>query len=110
MAALVESGRRFDLVIIDPPAFAKKSTEVKAAYTAYARLMRLGLKVLAPGGDLVFASCSSRVLAADFADRMMHAAANAGRPLQDLEVTGHGIDHPIDFPEGAYLKCLFARA
>ncbi len=110
MVELETSGRRFDLVIIDPPAFAKKSAEVKTAYTAYARLMRLGLKLLVPGGDLVFASCSSRVPSGEFRERMLQVAAQAGRPLQDLEVTTHGIDHPIDFPEGAYLKCLFAQA
>lgn len=110
LAALAEQGRRFDLVVIDPPAFAKREAEIPAASKSYARLLRLGLQVLAPDSDLVFASCSSRISAELFEARMTEVAAQAGRPFQDLEVTGHAPDHPIGFAEGAYLKCLFARA
>lgn len=104
------AGRRFDLVIIDPPAFAKQQSEVERALAAYAQLTRLGLGVLQSGGTLVLASCSSRVSTADFVATTTAAAADRGRPLRLFAQTAHAIDHPIGFPEGAYLKCLFATA
>ncbi len=102
------NGRRFDLVIVDPPAMAKQAEEVSRALQAYVRLARLSLDVMAPGGTLVMASCSSRVSAPDFYAAIHQAAARAGRPIVEIERTGHPVDHPVRFPEGAYLKCLFA--
>jgi 23S rRNA (cytosine1962-C5)-methyltransferase len=110
LAELRQSGRRFDLVIVDPPAFAKQESEVDGALRAYARLTGLTLGVLAPGGTLVMASCSSRVSAPAFFKAVNQAAAEAGRPLREIDRTGHPIDHPVRFPEGAYLKCLYAMA
>lgn len=78
--------------------------------TAYGRLARLGLRLLQPEGILVMASCSSRVSADQFFELVHKTAVAVGRPLQEIERTGHALDHPITFPEGAYLKCLFARA
>jgi 23S rRNA (cytosine1962-C5)-methyltransferase len=105
-----QNNRRFDLVIIDPPAFAQKQTQVAQALSAYRRLTQLGLAVLQPEGILVQASCSSRVAAETFFDTVNRAAGQAGRPLREIERTGHALDHPIIFKEGAYLKCLFAVA
>ena len=110
LADLRRGGRTFDLLIVDPPAFAKRQGEVSAALNAYERLTALALGVLRPGWTLVMASCSSRVPAAAFFDAVNAAAQRAGRPLRESERTGHPIDHPVLFPEGAYLKCLFARA
>jgi 23S rRNA (cytosine1962-C5)-methyltransferase len=110
LAALAEEGRTYDLVVIDPPSFARNQSEVAGALAAYRRLARAGLAVLAPGGDLVIASCSSRVPASLFFDTIHQAAREAGRPLHELNHTYHPLDHPITFPEGAYLKCLYARA
>ena len=76
---------------------------------AYSRLAVLALDVLEPGGILVMASCSSRVSAKSFFAAVNRAASGAGRPLDEIDRTGHAIDHPVLFPEGAYLKCLFAR-
>ncbi len=104
------SGRHFDLVIVDPPAFASKRAQVPQALAAYERLTRLSLAVMRPGGTLVQASCSSRVDAEIFFETVNRAAARIGRPLREIERTGHGLDHPITFKEGAYLKCLFAIA
>ncbi len=108
--ALQRQGRRFDLVIVDPPAFAKAAGEAATALTGYRRLTELALGVTAPGGLLVQASCSSRVPAPVFFDAVRGAAARAGRPLRELTRTGHALDHPVRFPEGTYLKCLFAEA
>ena len=110
MKQLIANGRRFEMVIIDPPAFAKQQDEVERALSAYGRLVRLGLRLLKPKGILVMASCSSRVGTELFFKTVHDAAVGAGRPLQEIERTGHALDHPRTFPEGAYLKCLFAIA
>jgi 23S rRNA (cytosine1962-C5)-methyltransferase len=110
MAGLVADGHTFSMIIIDPPSFAKKQSEVARALGAYGRLVRLGLKLLEHGGTLVMASCSSHVDTATIFDLVQSTAREAGRPLQEIERTGHPLDHPIGFKEGAYLKCLFATA
>ena len=110
LANLRGRGERFDLVIVDPPALAKREDEVDGAIQAYARLTGLALGVLRPGGTLAMASCSSRVSAERFFATVNRAAQQAGRPLCEIDRTGHAIDHPVRFPEGAYLKCLFATA
>lgn len=110
LARTAAQGQEFDMVILDPPAFAQKKDQVNRALAAYRRLTIAGLSVLKKEGILVMASCSSRVTAEDFYKQIHAAAAESGRPLVELERTGHALDHPITFPEGAYLKCLFAKA
>ena len=110
LGTLADNNRQFDMVILDPPAFASRQEAVRQALGAYARLVGLGLRVLQPGGVLVAASCSSRVKADEFFATVREAARGAGRPLSEIERTGHALDHPITFPEAAYLKCLFAYA
>ena len=110
LSKMGKNKRSFDMVIIDPPSFAKNKTQIKRALSAYARLTGLGLGVLRPGGTLVQASCSSRVDAETFFKTIHHTAAKAGRPLREIKRTGHALDHPITFAESAYLKCLFAVA
>ncbi len=107
----LQNGRRkFDLVIIDPPSFARQQQDVPQALAAYRRLTRLGLGVLHPGGMLVIASCSSRVTAAQFFTLVLETAQAEKRPLQEIARTFQPLDHPVRFPQGAYLKCLFAQA
>lgn len=110
LSQLARQRRRFDLVILDPPSFARKQEEVTGAVAAYARLIRLGLGVLRAEGVLVTSSCSSRVTAEMFFAAVFAAAVAEKRPLRELERTFHPLDHPIRFPEGAYLKTLFAVA
>ena len=110
MAELLKQGRQYGLVIIDPPAFAVRRTQVKEALASYGRLAHLGVSLLAPGGDIVLASCSSPVSPEAFRQTMCDAAARAGRPLSQIFETGHALDHPLDFAESRYLKCLFAKA
>ncbi|MBN1399201.1 MAG: class I SAM-dependent methyltransferase [Anaerolineae bacterium] len=110
LAQMAQAGRSFDLVIVDPPAFAQRRSQVPQALSAYARLTQLSLAVLRPGGVLAQASCSSQVDAETLFSTVHRAAARAGRPLREIERTGHPLDHPIAFREGAYLKCLFAVA
>lgn len=107
---LAASGETFDMLVVDPPSFAKSAAEVDRALAAYGRLTSLALGVMGRGdGVFVMASCSSRVRPDDFFGTVTQAASIAGRPLLDLETTSHALDHPIGFPEGEYLKCLYAR-
>jgi 23S rRNA (cytosine1962-C5)-methyltransferase len=102
--------RQFDVVILDPPMFAQNQSQIETALNAYRQLAHLGLGALKRGGILVQASCSSRVSADDFFSAIHQAAQESGRPLKEIERTGHAPDHPITYKEGAYLKCLFAAA
>lgn len=104
------AGQTFDMVIVDPPSFAKSAAEVERALAAYARLTRLALAVLEPMGVLMMASCSSRVTPDDFFRTVLCVSGEMGRPLVEFRRTGHALDHPITFPEGAYLKALFASS
>jgi len=110
LAQMKAQNRQFDIVILDPPMFAQNQSQIETALHAYRRLTHLGLGVLKRGGILVQASCSSRVSADDFFNAIHQAAQEAGRPLKEIERTGHALDHPITYKEGAYLKCLFANA
>lgn len=110
LARLATEGREFDLVILDPPAFAQRHEHLDRALAAYRRLTISGLGVLKKAGVLVQASCSSRVTAEEFFNQVHLAAAEAGRRLVELSRTEHALDHPVTYPEGAYLKCLFAKA
>ena len=107
MSALARAGNTYDLVIIDPPSFAQKQSSVDGALRAYARLTHLALPLIRPGGTLVQASCSSRVSAESFFAAVLDAADVAGDQLVELGRTGHDLDHPVTFPEGAYLKAGF---
>jgi 23S rRNA (cytosine1962-C5)-methyltransferase len=109
LARMRDSGERFEMVILDPPSFANTRTEVDRAIQSYERIMRLGIALLAPAGILVAASCTSRIGPDQFLGTARSAAAAEARHLQILEQTGHALDHPIGFPEGAYLKCIVAR-
>ena len=101
-----DEGRTFDMVILDPPAFAKSQRAVEAAIDGYASLNRQALAILRPGGLLVTASCSARVTPNDFQGAIKEAAYNAGAELVLEEERYQPPDHPIrlQFPEGRYLK------
>lgn len=108
MRGLYAAGERFDLIVVDPPSFASKQADVDSAIAAYRKLTELAVTLTRPGGVLVQSSCSSRVPAATFFDEVVSAARRADRPLDEIERTGHAIDHPIGFAQGEYLKTLFA--
>jgi 23S rRNA (cytosine1962-C5)-methyltransferase len=110
LADLARDREAFDVVVIDPPSFAARRAQVEAALGSYARLAHLGLQVLEPGGRIVLASCSHAVDPAAFRETVIAAARRAGRPLRELAEFGQPLDHPTDFAEGRYLKCLFAVA
>lgn len=107
MEALHHAGEKFDLVIVDPPSFAKKASEITGALHSYNRLAQLAIPLVASGGTLILASCSSRISAEDFFTTTQQALLRSQRPHHELERSFHDVDHPIGFPEGAYLKCVY---
>jgi len=105
---LFKKHKYFDMVIIDPPTFAQSQSEVSSALAAYARLTKMALRVLRSQGIIVVACCSGHIKRDDFMKTIHNGAIVAKRPLKEIDRTEQPIDHPIKFPEGAYLKCLFA--
>ena len=103
-----EQRRTFDLIILDPPAFAKSQRAVEAALSGYASLNRQALGLLRPGGLLATASCSARVSPQAFYEAIKEAATKTGSDLSLVEERYQPPDHPIriQFPEGRYLKFL----
>jgi 23S rRNA (cytosine1962-C5)-methyltransferase len=110
MAALQEEGQRFDVVILDPPAFIQRRKDLKKGVAAYRRINEMGLRLLAPGGLLVAGSCSMHLSRAELLAAMQQAAVRAGCALRVVEQGGQGPDHPIHpaIPETEYLKAVFA--
>ncbi len=106
-----KDGRRWDLIVADPPSYAPSQKKLRAALDAYRALHRACLDRLAPGGLYLAASCSSHVDRAAFEKTLLWAAEKAGRVLQILERWGAPADHPrlAAFPEGDYLKVVLVR-
>ncbi len=108
LARAVRSGRRWDLVVVDPPSFAPSRAAVGRAVESYRRLNAAALRAVAPGGLLLTCSCSSHVGAEVFLRAIRSAASDAGVRVRIVEVRGAGPDHPVVpfFPEGRYLKAV----
>jgi 23S rRNA (cytosine1962-C5)-methyltransferase len=106
-----QEGRKFDLIILDPPAFAKSQKAVEGALSGYASLNRQALAVLKPGGILCTASCSARVSGDAFFEAIKEAGYNAGVDLTLVEERYQPPDHPmrLQFREGKYLKFFVLR-
>lgn len=106
---LVTSGKQYDIVVIDPPSFAKSKKEIPVASKKYRQLAQFGAKLTVKGGMLVLASCSSRITT----DSFFEINAKAIKDLQvkyDLTLkTTHDCDHPVTFKEGSYLKCGYYK-
>ena len=107
-ASLAGSGERFDIVVADPPPFARAKRDVPAALRGYRKLARLTAQVTAPGGFLFIASCSHNVGTTEFADAVRRGLTDAGRGGRILRQSGAGPDHPVhpSLPETGYLKTL----
>lgn len=106
---LIEQNELFDIVIIDPPSFAKQASEVASASNQYERLARLGRNLVTPNGTLILGSCSSRISLEAFEDIHRHAGINPMNDWKYLHFTLHDDDHPIGFAESNYLKTVFYR-
>lgn len=111
LRALKEEGRRFDTLILDPPAFIKRRRDEKEGTQAYTRLNRLALELSEPGSLLVTSSCSFHLCRDTFLRAVQNAGRRAGVSLQLLDVRQQGPDHPVHpaIPETAYLKTLYLR-
>ena len=102
------ANRRYDTIVLDPPAFAKTKRDLEKALRGYKELNLRAMKMLRPGGILVTCSCSFHVSAADFLKVVADAAQDAHKDLRVLESRGAARDHPIllNVPETSYLQCL----
>lgn len=110
MAAMAQAGEQFDVVVLDPPAFIARKKDQKKGIAAYRRINELGLRLLAPGGLLVSASCSMHLGRSDLIGAINQAAVRAHATLRIVEQGAQGPDHPIHpaIAETEYLKAVFA--
>jgi 23S rRNA (cytosine1962-C5)-methyltransferase len=108
---LIAEQARFDVVVLDPPAFAKRKKDLPKAQGAYRRLNQLAMRVLAPEGILVSCSCSYHLGADELQDAIAKAARGAEKQVQILESGGQAPDHPVHpaINETRYLKAYFCR-
>lgn len=111
LAEQERTGKQFDVVILDPPAFAKGHKEKSRAQKAYVRMDASGINITRSGGLLIVCSCTGAVSLAEFEDCLREAAAARGRAVQILETFRNSLDHPVNVttPESFYLKVLFCR-
>ena len=106
-----DEGRKFDMVILDPPKFAKSKSHLKKALSAYKDINLLGTMLLKPEGFLVSFTCSGAVDYDTLRTVLFWASVDSGRNLQIIENLGQGPDHPelASFPEGSYLHGIIGR-
>jgi len=105
-----DAGRRYDTVVLDPPAFAKSKSNLETALRGYKELNLRALKMLRPGGILVSCCCSYHVSPAQYLDVLRISAQDVHRNLRIVENRGQAKDHPtlLNVPETEYLKCIIA--
>lgn len=108
---LQRAGEKFDMVILDPPAFVKSKEKLRQGMRGYKEINLTALKLLAPGGILVTCSCSYQLSKEDFLDTILRASRNAGKDLRLIELRSQAPDHPIllSMPETEYLKCAILQ-
>ncbi|MCK5092403.1 MAG: class I SAM-dependent rRNA methyltransferase, partial [Gammaproteobacteria bacterium] len=108
---LRDTQEKFDVVVLDPPAFIKRRKDAKKGLEAYRRLNELAMKVLAKDGILVSASCSYHLQREDLQNLLLKTSRSMGNSLSILEQGYQGPDHPMHpaIPETAYLKAIFSR-
>jgi len=106
-----DSGRQFDMVILDPPKFAHSRKDISAACRGYKDLNWLAFRILRPNGLLATFSCSGLISADLFQKVIFGAAIDANRDVQIIKHLSHSPDHPVSvcFPESAYLKGFLCR-
>jgi len=111
LKALKKKGRKFDVVVVDPPAFIKRRKDIKQGMLAYQRLNALAMELLVDGGILISCSCSFHMNFRDLQTAVSRSAAKLGRSIQLLDRGRQSIDHPchMNIPETEYLKAIFCR-
>jgi 23S rRNA (cytosine1962-C5)-methyltransferase len=105
-----DAGRRYDTIVLDPPAFAKSKSNLETALRGYKELNLRALKMLRPGGILITCCCSYHVSPAQYLEVVGDSARDVHRNLRIVEKRGQATDHPIllTVPETEYLKCMVA--
>ena len=109
LGKLDQQNKTFSLVILDPPAFASRKKQKPKALETYRKLAAVGSRLTEPNGILFSASCSAHVGAEDFYAAVFSGIRSTGKTGQEILRTGHALDHPVGFKEGAYLKGLYCR-
>jgi len=111
LAALREAGEKFDVVVLDPPAFIKRKRDLPKGTAAYRKLNQLAMQLLPRDGFLVSCSCSHHLTQDDLIDVIQQSSRHLGRVTQIVEQGGQAPDHPLHpaIPETRYLKALFCR-
>jgi 23S rRNA (cytosine1962-C5)-methyltransferase len=111
LGALREAGEKFDVVVVDPPAFIKRRRDIPKGQAAYRKLNQLAMQLLPRDGFLISCSCSHHLAQDELIGTVQQAARHLNRFAQVVEVGGHAPDHPIHpaIPETRYLKALFCR-
>ena len=104
-----DDGKKYDIIIIDPPSMAKRQADVPAALAAYNKLAANCLTRLRPDGILVAASCSAHVTAKEFFQTIHQTAAHHRCPYREIHSSQHASDHPATFTEAHYLKCIYLK-
>jgi 23S rRNA (cytosine1962-C5)-methyltransferase len=109
MKQLIAHGRRFDVVVVDPPALIKRKRDHEEGLGLYGRLNKAALQLLAPGGTLVSCSCSHHLAADELQRVLLRESRATGKRLSILEQGEQGPDHPVHpaIPETRYLKAFF---
>ena len=106
-----QAGRKFGLVVLDPPKFARSRSSIEEAFRGYRRLQTLGVRLLEPDGYLVTCCCSGLIVQDDLNEILAQVAAAEKRDVQILSRTGPAMDHPVSASclESGYLKCFVSR-
>ena len=106
-----EQGEKFDVIILDPPAFTKSAKSIQKAYSGYKEINLRAMRLLREGGILVTCSCSYFFDSNSFYSMLTHAATDSHRRVQILEKRGAGADHPVllGYTRSEYLKCAITR-
>ena len=106
-----EKGEKFDVIILDPPAFTKSARQIQKAYGGYKEINLRAMRILSEGGILVTCSCSYYFDENTFYSMVMHAAKDSHKSVQVLQKRGAAPDHPVlvGYPQSEYLKCAVCR-
>ena len=112
LRAMARAREQFDMIVLDPPAFAKSRAAVPDALRGYREINLRAMRCLAPGGVLLTASCSFHVRLPEFLTMLAQAAGDSGRRIRVRRILGAGEDHPevLTIPETGYLKGALLEA